>query len=62
MDGQAHVDFPASSPYVLGCGGTSLQADGNTITSETVWNDGFGGAKGGGVSGYFVVPDARLTN
>ena len=25
-DGGDHVDFPASSPFALGCGGTSLQA------------------------------------
>jgi hypothetical protein len=56
-DGQAHVDFPASSPYMLGCGGTSLHASGNTITSETVWNGGDGnGATGGGVSDLFPVP------
>ena len=24
-DGGDHVDFPASSPFALGCGGTSLQ-------------------------------------
>jgi kumamolisin len=54
-DGSAHVDFPASSPYVLGCGGTYLEASGTTIASETVWNDG-GGATGGGVSDLFPVP------
>ena len=27
-DGADHVDFPASSPYALACGGTSLQAAG----------------------------------
>jgi kumamolisin len=44
-----NVDLPASDPYVLACGGTSLQASGNSITSETVWNDGAqGGATGGG--------------
>jgi kumamolisin len=35
-DGQAHVDFPASSPYALGCGGTRLTASATTITSEVV--------------------------
>ncbi|HEY7416715.1 MAG TPA: S53 family peptidase, partial [Ktedonobacteraceae bacterium] len=39
-DGQAHTDFPASDPYVLGCGGTHLEASNNQISSETVWNDG----------------------
>ena len=51
------VDFPASSPYVLACGGTRLTASGQTITQEVVWNDGTqGGASGGGVSTAFAVP------
>jgi kumamolisin len=57
--GQPHVDFPASSPNALACGGTSLQADPSTgvISSETVWNDGSsGGATGGGVSDEFALP------
>ena len=58
-DGQNHCDYPASSPYALGCGGTRLEADTNTgaISSETVWNDGAsGGATGGGVSAVYSVP------
>lgn len=56
-DGATHVDFPASSPHVLGCGGTSLTASGGAIASEVVWNDGEGqGAGGGGVSTVFAVP------
>ncbi len=57
-DGGNHVNFPASSPHVLACGGTSLQANGNVIASETVWNDGAqGGASGGGISVAFpTVP------
>jgi kumamolisin len=56
-DGQNHVDFPASSPHVLACGGTELIGSGTTITSETVWNDGSeGGATGGGYSAVFPVP------
>jgi kumamolisin len=60
-DGEPHVDFPASSPHALACGGTSLQADPATgsISSETVWNDGpggGGGATGGGVSVQFARP------
>src|SRR6185312_15336600 len=40
-DGKAHVDFPASSPNVLACGGTKLLASGGTrISSEVVWNEG----------------------
>jgi kumamolisin len=56
-DGQAHADFPASSPNVLACGGTRLNATGTTINSEVVWNDGAnGGATGGGVSEEFPLP------
>jgi len=52
-----NVDFPASDPYVLACGGTSVQASSNSITSETVWNDGAqGGATGGGISSFFPLP------
>jgi Papain family cysteine protease len=57
-DGQAHVDFPASSPWVLAVGGTTMIALGHTIGSENVWNDGeSGGATGGGFSGLFPMPD-----
>jgi kumamolisin len=56
-DGLAHCDFPASSAFVLACGGTTLQFNGNNITSETVWNDGpDGGATGGGVSDSIDLP------
>jgi kumamolisin len=56
-DGLAHADFPSSSPNVLACGGTTLEASGSTISSETVWNDGTqGGATGGGVSDVFPLP------
>ncbi|MPV71501.1 protease pro-enzyme activation domain-containing protein [Burkholderia sp. BE17] len=56
-DGADHVDFPASSPYALACGGTSVQASNGIIQSETVWNDGAGGgASGGGVSDFFALP------
>src|SRR6202030_1210225 len=55
-DGSDHVDFPASSPFALACGGTSLQASGTSINSETVWNDGANnGASGGGVSSFFAL-------
>jgi len=55
-DGRDHVDFPASSSFVLGCGGTKLQASDGEIVSETVWNEPTGGATGGGVSRYFPLP------
>jgi kumamolisin len=56
-DLKAHADFPASSPFVLGCGGTSLTASNGQITGEVVWNDGPGSATGGGISRYFPLPD-----
>lgn len=60
-DGRAHVNFPASSPYVLAVGGTSLHlgSGGNT---EVAWKDGDGlrkdggGSTGGGVSVIFPRP------
>lgn len=47
------VDDPASQPYVLGVGGTSIGTN-----SETVWNDSSNadGAGGGGVSQAFCMP------
>jgi kumamolisin len=57
-DGQDHVDFPASSPYALACGGTKLTISGSAISSEVVWNEQASneGATGGGVSGTFPLP------
>ena len=57
-DGKVHVDFPASSPNVLACGGTKLLASSaTTISAETVWNEGATtSATGGGVSGFFALP------
>lgn len=57
-DGKLHVDFPASSPYALACGGTTLNGSGSTISSETVWNETANkeGATGGGVSTVFALP------
>lgn len=55
-DGNAHVDFPSSSPFALACGGTTLLSSKGAITSETVWNESTGGATGGGISDFFDVP------
>ncbi len=55
-DQLAHVDFPASSPYALGCGGTRLETANNKVTREVVWNDGPNSATGGGVSDFFTLP------
>jgi kumamolisin len=52
-DGESglNVDFPASSPWVLGCGGTTLNCPtrvySNPSTSETVWNNSTGSTGGG---------------
>jgi kumamolisin len=60
MDGQAHVNFPATSPYVLAVGGTTLHArsaaSGGTAVTEVVWNDGPGS---GARSTPGTLPDGR---
>ena len=63
-DGRSHVDFPASCPHALACGGTRLEADPATgaVISETVWDNGVGkGATGGGVSDAFSLPGWQRT-
>ena len=60
-DGLAHVDFPASAPHALACGGTRPAMAGGRIAAETVWDDGRpGGAGGGGISVVFPVPAYQL--
>jgi kumamolisin len=56
--GTPTVDFPASSPYVLACGGTKLTLSGANISSEQAWNElsASEGATGGGVSEFFALP------
>ena len=54
-DGQAHVDYPSSDPYVVGCGGTRIETAGDTIHAERVWNNGRTGT-GGGVSDQWPLP------
>ena len=49
-----HVNFPASSPAVLACGGTAITTEG-----EVAWKEAFMGARmatGGGMSGAFPRP------
>lgn len=64
-DGLAHVDFPASSPYVLAVGGTSLD---KSTGEEVAWFEGDGlrrdggGSTGGGVSAYSPRPSWQLQN
>ena len=55
------VNYPSSSWWVTGVGGTNFQLDaGNRITSELVWNDAAaqpGSAGGGGTSDLFNRPN-----
>ena len=52
-----HVDFPAASPNVIACGGTTLTCSsptlpyGGTGTTEVAWS-----GSGGGVSAFFAAP------
>jgi subtilase family serine protease len=54
------VNYPASSPWVTGVGGTNLELDSaNRITHQVVWNDTSlqpGAAGGGGSSALFHRP------
>lgn len=66
-DGKVHVDFPASSPHALACGGTRLDADtSGSVSSEVVWGSTTPGATstgatGGGVSDAFPLPGWQAT-
>jgi kumamolisin len=63
-DGHQHVHYPASDPYVTGCGGTTLvlESPGSENTwNDSTWNNNLGwrlGATGGGVSGHFQISKA----
>lgn len=58
-DGQAHVEYPASDPFVLSCGGTAIQNLNGNSFDEFVWNDDTG-ATGGGISNFFTEANASL--
>ena len=60
VPGGRHVVYPASSPYVLACGGTCLRYQHDTIVEETVWNCSKG-ASGGGFSRLYPVPQWQGT-
>jgi kumamolisin len=62
-DGLQHVDFPASSPFALACGGTKLTAANGKYVSEVVWNEiaSQEGSTGGGVSDFFPKPSFQDT-
>jgi len=57
-DAQSRVYFPASSPYALACGGTSMVTERATPGTfpEVVWP-----ATGGGVSDVFALPAWQAT-
>ncbi len=63
-NGPVQVDFPASSPHALACGGTELTGNTSTytITSEVVWNEiaNNEGATGGGVSAVYPLPSWQV--
>lgn len=57
-DGDVHVQYPGSDPWVTSCGGTTIST--NPLFVEWVWNDfnpnasEIPQATGGGVSAYFT--------
>lgn len=56
--GRTRVNFPASSPHVLACGGTHLHID-NGAVRESVWNETHGSmqmSSSGGFSHVFACP------
>lgn len=57
FDGKAHAGFPASSPYVLACGGTHVISPDLGTPVEEVWHPAYGVGTGGGISRYFRLPD-----
>jgi kumamolisin len=57
-DGKPAVSFPASSPHVLSCGGSTVERANGSL-QESAWNctlHGIHGATGGGVSRKFETP------
>ena len=52
------TDYPAESPYIIGCGGTSRPLTG----PETVWNSGSGEGTGGGFSTRYSRPSWQPAN
>lgn len=54
-DGKAHVQYPASDPWVLSVGGTTIGNVSGSSFDEYVWNDNWG-ATGGGISDFFGLP------
>jgi kumamolisin len=63
-DGLAHVQYPASDPWVLSVGGTTVGNISGTTFDEYAWNDtffgGIPGATGGGISDLFPQPSYQV--
>lgn len=58
----AQASYPASDPWVLACGGTTIGSIKGSSFTEYVWNEGpQGGATGGGVSAFFALPAYQKT-
>ncbi len=64
----ANVNYPASSPFILACGGTELVVSTSkgtpVLNDEIVWNNGqytAKGATGGGISTYYTVPKFQVS-
>jgi len=55
-----NVDYPASSPYITGCGGTTLTTSGTNYLNEVVWSNSSNSATGGGVSKKFQIPQYQI--
>ncbi len=61
-DNLAHVEYPASDPWVTACGGTTItdvQVPLGMTFTEIVWND-LEGATGGGISSFFPQPPWQI--
>jgi kumamolisin len=67
-DGNAHVQYPGSDPWVLSCGGTTIGSVSGSSSDEWTWIDSFSfggsptleGATGGGVSAIFPLPSYQV--
>ena len=53
-DGNAHVYYPESDPWVTSCGGTTIGNVSGSSFVEVAWTDN--GITGGGVSDFFDLP------
>ena len=55
-DGHAHVSFPASSPFVMACGGTHVIDAAAARLKEESWHPEANVGTGGGISRFFQLP------